>query len=240
MQKPSQREIAEATKQLNQEIEEDLRAEPDGNKPAIKPKRPSIRARKLPPGRWLCEHNRESPRYRSHGSRAEHRRVGQASRRPPHREAVGDRGQGDPTREGVCALGRCARVRPFHQERTDPDWKPEVSGTRSRPRSGEALRRCLRWSLKVTLTRRSTGGASTRRTAPSPCPCGAITAHFFVRLLPTSVSAGLRPSRSRLRRSSPICLAARPCGDGYKSLNPKPRSYGNSCRTSPPRTTPVR
>jgi hypothetical protein len=136
------------------------------------------------------------PRYRSHGSRTEDRRVGQASRRPPHHEAVGDRGQGDPTREGVCALGRCARVRPFHQERTDPDWKPEVSGTRSRPRSGEALRRCLRWSLKVTLTRSSNGGASTRRTAPSLCPCGATTAHVFVRLLPTSVSAGLRPSRT--------------------------------------------
>jgi len=127
MQKPSQREIAEATKQMNEEISEDLKAKRDGDEPPIRPKRPNIRGRdKLPPGQWLCQYNRECPRYRSHGG--------------PVRDIVGWARRRDDlhTMEPLEIDGRVIRPAKeyalwdvvlecghFHQERTDPKWKSE-------------------------------------------------------------------------------------------------------------------
>ncbi len=78
--------------------------------------------------------------------------MGQASRRPSHHEAVGDRGQGDSTREGVRALDVVLGCGHFYQERTDPDWKPEdgighkkpSKKWRRRDRSGSRQRGFLR------------------------------------------------------------------------------------------------
>jgi hypothetical protein len=63
--KPSERERKEENDRYNAEWREDHTAEAAGEKPPVRPKRPSLKGKeKLPPGEWLCEHNSECPRYR--------------------------------------------------------------------------------------------------------------------------------------------------------------------------------
>ncbi|BBY05408.1 hypothetical protein [Mycobacterium noviomagense] len=127
MQKPSEREIAEATEQMNEEIREDLKAKRDGDKPPIRPHRPSVRGKdKLPPGQWLCQYNSECRRYRSHGGPV--RDIVEWARRRDDLHTIKpleiDGKVIRPAKEYALwdvVLG-CGH---FHQERTEPDWKPD-------------------------------------------------------------------------------------------------------------------
>jgi hypothetical protein len=63
--KPSERERKEENERHNAEWREDHKAEAAGEKPPVRPKRPSLKGEQnLPPGQWVCEHNSECPRYR--------------------------------------------------------------------------------------------------------------------------------------------------------------------------------